>query len=49
MNCENIYCLYNRDNKCLLDDIELDIQGKCKSCIYTQIDDEYLNQKKQNK
>ena len=46
MNCKNIYFLYNKENECILLDIELDIREKCKNCIYTETDEEYLNQKK---
>ncbi len=37
MNCENIYCVYWRDNECSLREISLDIQGSCKNCIYVNI------------
>ena len=46
MKCENIFCIYNGDYKCAIDDVELDIQGKCTSCEYVDIDDEYLKRKK---
>ena len=46
MICENIYCIYNNDERCMVEDIELDIQGKCTSCIYVDIEKEYLNRKK---
>ena len=46
MICENIFCVYNKEENCVLDDVELDIQGKCTSCEYINIDDEYLEGKK---
>ena len=40
VRCENIFCIYWANNeKCVLDEIELDIQGRCNSCIYVDIDD----------
>ena len=46
MICENIFCVYNKEENCVLGDVELDIQGKCTSCEYVDIDDEYLKRKK---
>ncbi len=37
MNCENNFCIYQQNNKCLFDEIELDITGICQSCIYVDI------------
>lgn len=38
MECENLFCVYWSNNKCILDEISLDIQGNCMSCIYVEID-----------
>lgn len=46
MNCENYLCIYENDGECTLKEIELDIVGSCKECIYIDISDEYLQQKK---
>ena len=46
MKCENLFCIYNEEDKCILDTIELDIQGKCLYCIYVDIEEGYLNFKK---
>lgn len=46
MICENIYCIYNNEKTCITEGVELDIQGKCTSCIYVDIEDEYLKRKK---
>ena len=52
MECENIFCVYQKDNKCKLDKITLDIQGNCTSCIYVNINektlDNYKNEYKDN-
>lgn len=48
MRCENFFCIYNEEEKCLLDEIELDICGLCKSCIYVNIDrSEIVKRKKE--
>lgn len=35
--CENIFCIYWENDKCLLNSVKLDIQGRCDSCIYIDI------------
>lgn len=42
MKCENYLCIYEIDGNCLLPNIELDIMGQCKECIYISIEDENL-------
>lgn len=42
MKCENYLCIYEIDGNCLLPNIELDIMGQCKECIYISIEDESL-------
>lgn len=44
--CENEFCIYQENGKCILDVIELDISGMCQSCIYINISQEELNKKK---
>ena len=46
MNCENIYCIYCKNNKCTIKDVSLDIQGICQDCIYVTIDSEVLQKYK---
>ncbi len=46
MTCGNCFCIYWSDNKCILDDITLDIQGNCTSCIYVSIPEKTLEQKR---
>ena len=44
MICENLFCIYwSKENRCRLDEIELDIQGSCSSCIYVDIDESTLS------
>lgn len=42
MKCENIFCVYESQGTCILEEIELDILGQCSQCIYATIDDETL-------
>ena len=46
MRCENIFCIYFSNKKCILDEISLDIQGTCENCIYVDIDEEVLEKKR---
>ena len=46
MLCENCFCLYYEDEKCILEEIELDICGNCKSCIYIDFTEKELAKKR---
>ena len=48
MICENIFCIYHRNNKCVLEEINLDITGACTDCIYVDIDPKTLKLLKEN-
>ncbi|MBQ6815930.1 MAG: hypothetical protein IJP26_01680 [Clostridia bacterium] len=37
MECENLFCIYQENNHCILNEITLDIVGQCDSCIYVEI------------
>ncbi len=37
MKCENYFCVYQDNGKCILDEINIDIMGQCDSCIYIDI------------
>lgn len=43
MECENYFCVYQKDGKCILDSISLDTQG---SCLSWNIDDDVLEKEK---
>ena len=47
MLCENRFCIYWSENSCLLDEIELDVQGSCMSCIYVNLDETILQEQRQ--
>lgn len=46
MDCENEFCIYQKDDKCTLDKISLDFQGICNECIYVNLDNELLEELK---
>lgn len=46
MKCENCFCIYQRNNYCSLTEVELDIQGQCKECIYIDLEKETLEKLK---
>jgi hypothetical protein len=47
LNCENYFCIYEENGKCILDKIELDILGQCTECIYVNLEQDVLNDAKQ--
>ena len=47
MECENYLCVYNDNNKCILDKITLDTTGLCLECIYVSISDEDIKKAKE--
>mgnify|MGYP003290400733 CR=1 FL=1 len=49
MNCRNEFCIYQKDDKCILDEINLDIQGSCEECIYVEINNKVLQVAKDKK
>lgn len=48
MLCENLFCIYWSNDECVLDNISLDIQGSCTSCIYVNIDESILKSQRKN-
>ncbi len=49
MNCENNLCIYQENDFCILDKVELDFQGQCKACIRIDIEDSDLKKLKRKK
>ena len=47
MNCENEYCIYNRDFHCILEDVSLDAMGMCNSCITVELAKKFLEAEKE--
>lgn len=46
MKCDNSFCVYQANGKCVLNKIDIDISGMCTECIYADLDEEILNQAK---
>lgn len=46
MKCRNEFCIYEKNGKCILEKIELDITGTCEDCIYADIPTRILEYKK---
>ena len=46
MNCENNFCIYQRNGNCILNEISIDSSGMCTECIYPDIDEEILKDAK---
>lgn len=47
MFCENIFCVYQRNGQCVLNEIALDITGSCAHCIYVDIGQKKLEETKE--
>jgi len=48
MICENYFCVYNKDDKCMFDDdVTLDVTGMCLDCIYPTIDQDVIDKAKE--
>ena len=46
MKCENSYCVYQKQGKCTLDQIQINISGMCSECIYVDLEDSVLDKAK---
>lgn len=46
MKCENLYCIYEKDGECLLDQIEINSAGFCSECILLSVPFEALEKLK---
>ena len=42
LSCENKFCIYQKQGKCILKRVQLDIQGNCLDCIYINIEEKIL-------
>lgn len=43
MKCENFLCIYENNGSCYFDEVELDIDGRCTSCIYPNFEEGVLH------
>ena len=42
ISCENEFCVYQKSGNCILESVQLDIQGNCLDCIYVNIEEDVL-------
>ena len=42
MKCENCFCVYWKQNTCILAEISLDIKGCCRECVYINVEEKAL-------
>ena len=47
MDCENIYCVYQKDKRCILESISIDETGRCTACIHVDVEMEVLDSMKE--
>lgn len=48
LSCENKFCIYQKQGNCILKSVQLDIQGNCVDCIYINVEEDTLNNMKNN-
>ena len=46
MNCENNYCIYSKDDSCILNSVSIDSLGMCDDCIIISLDEDFLKAEK---
>ena len=47
MECENIYCVYQKNGNCTLEEISIDIGGRCQSTLFVEADEKILDELKE--
>ena len=47
LSCENEFCIYQKQGICILESVQLDIQGNCVDCIYINVEKDTLNSLKE--
>lgn len=45
--CDNVFCIYEENGQCILEHIEVDFTGRCKECIFPDINEIILKSKKE--
>lgn len=46
MVCENLFCIYQHEGECILQETQIDSTGTCANCIFPAINEDYLKQEK---
>ena len=47
ISCENIFCIYQNDGECRLENICLDDLGMCSECVYVSINKDLISKAKE--
>jgi hypothetical protein len=47
MQCENQYCIYQKENKCRHEKISVNSLGMCDDCIIVSLDENFLATEKE--
>ena len=47
LSCDNEFCIYQKQGTCILEKVELDIQGNCVDCICISLKEDDLNNLKE--
>ncbi len=47
LSCENEFCVYQKQGDCVLESVQLDIQGNCVDCVYINIEKDTLKNLKE--
>ena len=47
LSCENEFCIYQKQGNCILESVQLDIQGNCTDCIYINVEKSTLKNLKE--
>lgn len=45
--CENDFCIYQKNGRCILESINLNTLGLCTACIHINIEEKTLNHLKE--
>ena len=45
-SCLFNYCIYNKDDICVLESVEMNARGMCEDCILVMLDKDFLEAKK---
>ena len=47
MCCSFVYCLYNKELRCILNAVEINSLGMCEQCIVISLSEELLEKEKE--
>jgi len=47
MDCENEYCIYNKESKCRFECVTINTLGMCEDCVIISLDKDFLEAEKE--